>query len=75
MLVKAAKGVMFHKPSLPPSLPTVRCAVTAAPPEASAPEPSAVEAELHRIDPDALTPREALDALYRLKSIHNTQRS
>jgi len=47
----------------------------AAPPEASAPEPSAVEAELQRIDPDALTPREALDALYRLKSIHNTQRS
>jgi DNA mismatch repair protein MutS len=45
----------------------------AAPPEAHAPEPSAVEAALARIDPDALTPREALDALYRLKSLHNTQ--
>ena len=42
----------------------------AAPPEtARAPEPSAVEAALARIDPDALTPREALDALYRLKSL------
>jgi DNA mismatch repair protein MutS len=45
----------------------------AAPPEAHAPEPSAVEAALARIDPDALTPREALDALYRLKSLNNTQ--
>ncbi|WP_234413791.1 DNA mismatch repair protein MutS [Ideonella sp. A 288] len=42
----------------------------AAPPAAaSAPEPSAVERALAAIDPDALTPREALDALYRLKSI------
>ncbi|MGA9421884.1 MAG: DNA mismatch repair protein MutS [Rhodanobacteraceae bacterium] len=30
--------------------------------------PSAVEQALHEIDPDALTPREALDALYRLKA-------
>ena len=41
----------------------------AAPPEAAAPEPSAIEAALATIDPDALTPREALDALYRLKSL------
>ena len=42
----------------------------AAPPEASAaPEPSPVDAALARIDPDALTPREALDALYRLKTL------
>ncbi|WP_395700696.1 DNA mismatch repair protein MutS [Aquabacterium sp.] len=41
----------------------------AAPPAASEPEPSAIEAALARIDPDALTPREALDALYRLKSL------
>jgi DNA mismatch repair protein MutS len=42
----------------------------APPPAAAAPEPSAVDAALARIDPDALTPREALDALYRLKSLH-----
>ena len=41
----------------------------AAPPAASAPEPSAVDAALATINPDALTPREALDALYRLKAI------
>ncbi|HUW53889.1 MAG TPA: DNA mismatch repair protein MutS [Rhodanobacter sp.] len=33
------------------------------------PAPSAVEHALEAIDPDALTPREALDALYRLKSL------
>ncbi|MDE3073373.1 MAG: DNA mismatch repair protein MutS [Pseudomonadota bacterium] len=33
------------------------------------PAPSAVEHALEAIDPDALTPREALDALYRLKSM------
>ncbi|MFM8391314.1 MAG: hypothetical protein ACKN9H_02370, partial [Methylophilaceae bacterium] len=32
------------------------------------PPPAAVE-ELSRIDPDNLTPREALDALYRLKKL------
>jgi DNA mismatch repair protein MutS len=39
----------------------------APPPEAPAAAPSAVEALLSEIDPDALSPREALDALYRLK--------
>jgi DNA mismatch repair protein MutS len=39
------------------------------PAAASAPEPSALESALAAIDPDALTPREALDALYRLKSL------
>ncbi|HEX8779477.1 MAG TPA: DNA mismatch repair protein MutS, partial [Rhodanobacter sp.] len=33
------------------------------------PAPSAVEHALDAIDPDALSPREALDALYRLKSL------
>jgi len=33
------------------------------------PAPSAVEHALDAIDPDALTPREALEALYRLKSL------
>ena len=41
-----------------------------APPPAAAPaEPSAVESALARIDPDALSPRDALDALYQLKSL------
>ena len=41
----------------------------AAPPAAQAPEPSAVEQALDRIDPDTLSPREALDQLYLLKKI------
>jgi DNA mismatch repair protein MutS len=41
----------------------------APPPEAPAPEQSAVDKALGTIDPDALTPREALDALYRLKKM------
>ncbi len=40
-----------------------------APPEALSAEKSAVDKALGTIDPDALTPREALDALYRLKKI------
>ena len=38
-------------------------------PAPATPEPSAMEAELARVDPDALTPREALEALYRLKAL------
>ncbi len=41
----------------------------AAPPEAAAAEQSAVDKALGTIDPDALSPREALDALYRLKKL------
>ncbi len=41
----------------------------AAPPEAPAMEQSAVDKTLATIDPDALSPREALDALYRLKKL------
>ncbi|RCW75707.1 DNA mismatch repair protein MutS [Pseudorhodoferax soli] len=41
----------------------------APPPAAAVAEPSPVESALAGIDPDALTPREALDALYRLKNI------
>ena len=41
----------------------------APPPEAALPEPSAVEEALARIDPDALSPREALEALYALKKV------
>ncbi len=47
----------------------------AAPPAAAtAPEPSATDAALAAIDPDALTPREALDALYRLKALQGRNR-
>ncbi len=42
----------------------------APPPAAAVPETSAVERALAAIDPDSLTPREALDALYRLKKTH-----
>ncbi|MDP3171669.1 MAG: DNA mismatch repair protein MutS, partial [Polaromonas sp.] len=41
----------------------------AAPPEQAAPEASAVEKALGGIDPDLLSPREALDALYQLKKL------
>ncbi|WP_243855525.1 DNA mismatch repair protein MutS [Aquabacterium sp. A08] len=41
----------------------------APPPAAATPEPSAVDRALAQIDPDALSPREALDALYRLKQL------
>jgi DNA mismatch repair protein MutS len=43
----------------------------APPPAAALPETSAVERALAAIDPDSLTPREALDALYRLKQTQN----
>ena len=39
----------------------------APPPAMEAAAPSAVEAALAALDPDALSPREALDALYALK--------
>jgi DNA mismatch repair protein MutS len=41
----------------------------AAPPETAAAEPSAIDQALAGIDPDALSPREALDALYQLKKL------
>ena len=41
----------------------------AAPPPATNPAPSAVEDALTDLDPDSLTPREALEALYRLKKL------
>ncbi|MGL6109476.1 MAG: MutS-related protein, partial [Rubrivivax sp.] len=40
-----------------------------APVTAAAPSPSAVDQALAAIEPDSLTPREALDALYKLKSL------
>jgi len=41
----------------------------APPPASEVPGPSAVEARLAEIDPDALSPRDALDALYQLKKL------
>ena len=41
----------------------------AAAPELLAQGPSAVEAALAAINPDALSPREAMDALYQLKAL------
>jgi DNA mismatch repair protein MutS len=41
----------------------------APPPALPLAEPSAVERELARIEPDRLSPKEALDALYRLKQL------
>jgi DNA mismatch repair protein MutS len=47
----------------------------AAPPPVAAPAAGALDAALSAIDPDSLTPREALDALYRLKILQKEQRS
>jgi DNA mismatch repair protein MutS len=41
----------------------------AAPTAAAAPEPSAVERALAQLNPDALSPKEALEQLYRLKQL------
>ena len=45
----------------------------APPPQSEAPAPSAVEAALAALDPDALSPREALDTLYQLKKLRGTK--
>ncbi|CAD5374547.1 DNA mismatch repair protein MutS [Rubrivivax sp. A210] len=47
----------------------------APPPAMAAAEPSAVESALASIEPDSLTPREALEALYRLKQLHKESKS
>jgi DNA mismatch repair protein MutS len=44
----------------------------APPPDLPAAELSLLEKAMDTIDPDALSPREALDALYRLKKLLNT---
>jgi len=41
----------------------------APPPATEAPAPSQLEATLAALDPDALSPRDALDALYKLKKL------
>jgi len=47
----------------------------AAAPEAALAEPSALDREMARINPDALSPKEALDTLYRLKLIQQNQQN
>ncbi|MFZ5547643.1 MAG: DNA mismatch repair protein MutS [Pseudomonadota bacterium] len=47
----------------------------AAPAAPSLPVPSAVDEALAQVDPDTLTPREALEALYRLKQIQQNQKA
>ena len=43
----------------------------APPPPAQAAQDSPVESALTALDPDAMSPREALDALYTLKKLHH----
>jgi DNA mismatch repair protein MutS len=47
----------------------------APPAPAAAAEPSVVERALARINPDALTPKQALDALYRLQALQHSPES
>ena len=47
----------------------------AAAPSPTTPPPGMLDAALAEIDPDSLTPREALDALYQLKKLQKEQRS
>jgi DNA mismatch repair protein MutS len=46
----------------------------AAPPAPSLPALSMVDEALAQVEPDTLTPREALDALYRLKQLQKNQK-
>ena len=59
----ATKGEGGERPVLEPGI----TELFAAPPETVETGPSAVETALAQLDPDALSPREALDALYQLK--------
>ncbi|HZF85585.1 MAG TPA: DNA mismatch repair protein MutS, partial [Burkholderiaceae bacterium] len=47
----------------------------APPPVAETPVESPVESALAALDPDAMSPREALDALYTLKKLHTRERA
>jgi len=63
-LAELERGMHGHAPS-------VRSAAAQTSPQLGlfAAPPSAVERELQALDPDALSPREALEALYRLKQL------
>ena len=69
-VVARAKQVLVRlekDPSSPASLDDLPLFAATRPPEPA--EPSRLEAAMAALDPDALTPREALEALYRLKSL------
>lgn len=62
-------GRAGKKLSLADDMPLFAELLSAPPPPAPPAEPSAVELELRALDVDSLTPRQALEALYRLKSL------
>jgi DNA mismatch repair protein MutS len=69
-VVARAKQVLAkleRDPNSPARLDDLPLFAAAKPPEPA--EPSQLEAVLASIDPDVLTPREALEALYRLKAL------
>jgi DNA mismatch repair protein MutS len=51
------------------ALPLFAAAQPAAAPPAESPVPDPLQAALEALDPDRLTPREALEALYRLRTM------
>jgi DNA mismatch repair protein MutS len=60
-----------REPGSPARLDDLPLFAAASPPPAPA-EPSRLDAAMAALDPDALTPREALEALYRLKALADT---
>ena len=68
VLKRLEEGEARSAPSrLAEDLPLFAAAVQAVPPAPSAPEPSAAERLLAALNPDELTPKSALDLVYRLK--------
>jgi DNA mismatch repair protein MutS len=63
-LAELERGMHAHASAAPPAIDASPQLGLFAPPA-----PSAVEHALDTIDPDALTPRDALEALYRLKQL------
>ncbi|WP_399697078.1 DNA mismatch repair protein MutS [Xenophilus sp.] len=47
----------------------------APPPAAETPQDSPIESAVAALDPDAMSPREALEALYKLKKLHERERA
>jgi DNA mismatch repair protein MutS len=62
-LIELERGMHQHASAVPPTEASPQLGLFAPA------QPSAAQRELERIDPDTLTPREALDVLYRLKSL------
>ena len=66
---RAVLEKLEKEPGSPARLDDLPLFAVAAAPEPGVAEPSAVETALQAVDPDMMTPREALEALYRLKSL------